>query len=361
MKRISAVVFPDIVPAPQVLIPLVPVFQPVVYCQAVENDDSVKALGSLCEEMSRLSFLLLHAPAPLNENRDRFLHLVRDLRQRKDEYAAQLSHVSLAGISSGSQESNEQQSAILSSLMSDHENGAKKNETKEKLLWQARLVLKLGEQYDADQQKIAEDIQNLQSKEHNLFADLVQDANSPFSLTGKLTSLRTDSARMKHLKLKAWARLFAFGANPLAETRIFITHDQDAMDRLCEEHERISGSRPEEFCRLLLPAVCPDEGRFLEQVQGIVHKEAAQLESLADLFMSPSYVSGSPGHSYNDIIDAYFPSQDHGRCQLFLYSFPGVRARQLFLDSFGHDDDNLQADMPDAAQQNIVIGLLSDL
>ncbi len=102
MKRKSAVIFPDTVPAAQVLIPLVLVFEPVVYCQPVENDDSRETLSTLCEAMVERLHCSLHAPAPLGENRDRFLNLVRDIRERRDDYTAQLAHVSLASISTGS-------------------------------------------------------------------------------------------------------------------------------------------------------------------------------------------------------------------------------------------------------------------
>jgi hypothetical protein len=367
MKRKSVVIFPDTIPAAQVFIPLVLVFGPVVYCQPVENDDPEDITNTLWGKMVEQSFCGLHAPAPLFENRARFLHLVRDLHQRRDDYAAQLTHVSLASIPTGSRPGTESRTSILSSLLSGHGIDSSKDEQRENLLWQARLLLKLGEQYDADQQKIAEDLDNFNISEQDLFSGIANESSSPFSLTGKLTSLVSNTDGMQRLRLKAWARLFAFGSNPLEGSRFFVSTNPDAVDRLGEEYERISGSRPSSFTTVLLPVRYPDENRYLEQLHQFLQDEATIVVTLLALLKNPSTASeeqykmfSEEGGEWSILLDRYFPEQECGRCQLVLYDFSNVQIKQLFLDSFGHDEDSLQADLAEETPQDFVVGLLTD-
>ena len=367
MKRKSVVVFPDTIPAAQVLIPLVLVFGQVVYCQPVENDDSEDITNTLCGEMVEQSLCDLHAPAPLLENRARFLHLVRDLHQRRDDYAAQLTHVSLASIPTGSRPGAESRTSILSNLLSGHGIDSSRDEKRENLLWQARLLLKLGEQHDADQQKIAEDLDNIHKSEQNLFARVSSQSGSPFSLTGKLTSLVSDTSGMQKLRLKAWARLFAFGSNSLEGSRFFVSTNPDAVDRLGEEYERISGILPSMLTTVLLPARYPDEKRYLEQLYQFLQDEATIVVTMLALLDNPSTASekhlkmfSEEGGEWSNLLDRYFPEQACGRCQLVLYDFSNVQIKQLFLDSFGHDEESLQADLAEETPQDFVVGLLAD-
>ncbi len=367
MKRKSAVIFPGTVPATQVLIPLVLVFEPVVYYQPVENDDSRETLSTLCEAMVERSSCSLHAPAPLGDNRDRFLQLVRDIRERRDDYTAQLAHVSLASISTGSRPSTESKSSILSSLLSGHGIESAGQEQKEKLLWQARLILKMAEQHDVEQQKINEDMQNIRAREQNLFAGLSHENGSPFSLTGKMTSLVSDTDSMQRFRLKAWARIFAFGLSPLVDSRFFVSENPDAVDRLVEEYERNFSSCPASFLTIPLPVRYPDENRFLEQLQQFQQDEAIILAHLFALLEDPSIAAQEHhrmfsvhGSEWSALIDQYFPEQDCGRCHLGLYYLPKVKVRQLFLDSFGHDEDDLRAAIAEETTQDVVIGLLAE-
>lgn len=366
MKKKSVVVFPDSVPAARVLIPLVLVFEPVVYCQPVENDDSRETLSALCREMVERTHCRLLAPAPLGINRERFLRLVRDIRERRDDYTAQLGHVSLASISTGGKPGAESRSSILSSLLSGHGIDSAGREQREQLLWQARLIMKLAEQFEADQLKIVEEMDAIRAREQNLFAGLRQEDGSPFSLTGKLTSLVSNTGNMQRFRLKAWARLCAFGPSSSAGERFFVTTDPDAVDRLGEECERRSGSRPAPFLTMLLPAGYPDESRFLEQLHQFQKDVATARVSLDALLENPSIASetllgmfSGQESEWNTLVDRYFPEQECGRCSLVLTPFSSIQVRRLFLDSFGHDDVALRADLAEETGRDIVIGLLS--
>ncbi len=229
---------------------------------------------------------------------------------------------------------------------------------KQKLLWQARLVLKLGEQFDADQRKVEEDMLRIHRREQQMFSGLSSGGDNLFSLTGKLSSPVPDADRMQRHRLKAWARLFAFGADTFKE-RVFVTAERDAVDRLCEEYERGSGTRPRPFLELLLPAGSAENVGFPEQLQQFLGAEEV-VHRFSFLPGDPSAVQEEQLAGWNSAIDRYFPRPDYGRCQLALYGFSGVRVKRLFLDSFGHDEDELEGDMAREEQQDIVIGLLTE-
>lgn len=358
MKTTSAVIFPDTVPATQLLTSLVLVFEPVVYCQAVENDDSGKPLDAICQEMLDLSYCNLHIPAPLEEDRERFLHLVRGLKNNRDDYAAQLTHVSLAGISSGSQPGTESQSSILSSLLAGHGIKSSNQELKDKLLWQARLVLKLGEQYDVEQQKVDEEMRTIHEREQKMFSG-VSSGESMFHLTEKLATPVADTNRMQRLRLKAWSRMFCFGPNTLVDPKVFVTADPDAVDRLLEEYERSAGSRPDAFVSLQLPAY-PIDDNYFEKLQQFKQDKASLLGSLSDLLEATSSFTKEELDAWNTTLEKYFPSSEYGRCRLTLYQLTGIMVKKLFLDSFGHDEENLESEVADETHQDIVLGLLAE-
>lgn len=359
MKSISAVIFPDTVPSAQVLIPLVLVFDPVVYCQPVENDNPCEPFDAFSKKMVANGLCSFHVPAPLEENRERFLHLVNDLHQRRDDYAAQLTHVSLAGLSSGSQPGSESRSSILSRLLSRHGIEEPGREERDKLLWQARLILKLGEQYDADHRNLTDSMQQIHQREQKLFSGLSNETESVFSLTGKLSAPTYAADKMQRLRMKAWARLFSFASSPTPGHH-FVTTDPDAVDRLCEQYERIVGKRPEPMLTLPLPASVADPERYLERQQHFSEEEHDLMKELQDALADNSILPGLIQH-WEDAVAKTFPRQEYGRSQLVLYSFSAVRKRQLFLDSFGYDENELETALGEEPRQDVLVGLLREL
>lgn len=356
MKNIAAVIFPDTEPREQMLVPLVPVFARVVYCQPVENDDTGDSLDPFLNSLVDRKFCDFHVPAPLGKDRDRFLRLVKDIQNRRDDYAAQLTHLSLAGISSGSHGSNETKTSILGDLLSRHGIENENQEMVEKVLWQARLILKLGEQFDAEQAKMAAEMSKIQQQEKELFADMVREEGSPFTLTGKLTSLAPDAQRMQNLKRKAWARLFSFGSDPLSNN-CFISADSDAVDLLCEEYEKQTGISTDPIAEVALPA---KQGRddYLDKLSRFQADHSDLLISIQEQIGEFSSLSNAQITDWNTALADFFPAAVHDRCRLSLYRFSGVRIRQLLLDSFGHDEDEFKLKLMQDDPRDIMIGFL---
>ena len=95
--------------------------------------------------------------------------------------------------------------------------------------------------------------------------------------------------------------------------------------------------------------------------------EATIVAALSALLDNPATVSeehhrlfAQQQGEWSALLDRYFPEQECGRCRLVLSAFSRVQIKRLFLDSFGHDDEYLQADLDEEVEQDFVIGLLAD-
>lgn len=362
MKKYPAVLFPETVPVQQVLVSLVPVFQPLVYCQPVEIGEHVEEKSKPpCQEFLNHSLYQRVFPAPLGPDRERFSRLLSDLRTRGDDYAAQLASVSLASLGDVGARAPETKSSILSTLLKGHGIQNDKPDKKAMILWQARLILKLGEFYDEDQQQLNREMEEIKAREQGLIAELRKESEHSFSFTEKLFAASAGDEGLQRLRLKAWARIYALGEAAPDNCHVFITRNSDAIDRLAEEYEREHGKRPEEIMSLLLPAGATSESTAVTQLERMSGEGGEFLE-----LFNGQLQGSSPGNDlwqgieeWQDILEQFFPAASCGRKELKLYSFKQVAPGRLFLDSFGFDEDKELTESVEKTKSDIVIGVLS--
>lgn len=363
MKRHSAVIFPDTVPDEQILFPLVTVFHSLVYFQPVENDrqDDSKELfdeNDLCSNR----FCKKVFPAPLDDDKERFLRLLSELRYRGDDYAAQLSHLSLASMGTKAGKDMETKGSILSSLLAGHGIKNDRPDKKAMILWQARLILKLGEFFDEDQKMLSDEIEKISQREKGLISELRKESEYSFSFTEKLFSSSSQGDGLQRLRLKAWARLFALGTCK-DEPHVFVTTDKDAFDRLVEENEKAGLIDAAETMSVLLPAKTPATSKNTELLQDFAQTAGGlidQFNEILDGNTTADNTFGSDGE-WNRLLEQYFPKQSCGRCELIIYPVKQVSAPDLFLETFGLDDDMDQAGFIAEKKANGCICLLADL
>lgn len=364
MIRHSAILFPDTVPNEPALFPLVQVFQPVVYCQPVENDPAVMEKKSLMlDEFLSHSLCRRVFPAPLGPDRDRFLRLISDLHHRGDDYAAQLASVSLASIGTAGAADAESKGAILTSLLKRHGIGRTGSDKKSMILWQSRLILKLGELYDDSQLALRTEMERIREREKDLIAELRRESEHSYSLTEKLYSGSVEDEDQRLLRLKAWARIFALGKDSPEGCRIFVSLDQDAFDRLAEEYELLKGENPKKTMSLRLPASPVGEDMTaLEQVRKFSEGVHEYLEQIGRMVQGRGPVPEPAGENgaWGQFLEQSYPAAACGRRELALYRFEQISAPRFFLDAFGNDDDIRlleEGSLEDLA--DIFIGVLS--
>ncbi len=359
MNHLVAYIFPNTLPNEAILFPLVQVFGTVVYCQPIENDPIMEETSSFIKDLLDTKRLKLLFPAPLGDHRNRFLSLVADLHNRRDDYAAQLSGLALAGLGAA-KGTIESKHSIMDQLLK--KNDIEDNSKDEMLLWQARLVLKLGELYDAEQVGLTDKLHKLAARQNDLFSELREETSNPFSLTDSLNVASGHPDGMIRHRLKAWARLFCLGNEPLPQQDFFVTTSADALDTLQSIYEHTTGQEAQPLMRLTLPAaksplkVPMDQTPLLSLATEETGKVQLFLSNLAQKKNIEENWSDDFHNSWENLLDTSYPVAGYGRCQLSLYSFEDISSSQLFMESFAKTDNLIEAKA--ATRNNILVALL---
>lgn len=302
-------IFPDTRPKDEMLFPLVQLFAEAVYIVPVENDLSAPdELPPLARELLAHGLLRLHCPAPLGADRMRFLSLINELRQRPGEYAA---------LSLQREDTPESKHAIINALRRGQDVERDRDRQRKEQLWQVRLVLKLGDIIEQQEEEISENLRRIARRENDLLKNLREQDDPPIAHQ-ELPALEHIASSRTQLRLQAWRTLAALGSEPPV-SGVFVTADRDAFDLLTEEH----GLAPQPDCVLLLPAfmvggdLLAQRNRFSEAAAGLT----------AELCKHPA---GWAAKEWNILLDEYYPADMHGRCRLSLHSLPKIVLQELF-------------------------------
>ncbi|MCI5166176.1 MAG: hypothetical protein D3903_08775, partial [Candidatus Electrothrix sp. GM3_4] len=183
-----AYIFPNILPENGLVFPLAQLFDQIVFLRPVEDDlpeidtpflpDSEK----IADQQGSGGCINYSCPARLAGDRERFLILLQDIRLRPEDYAGHLGNLS-AGLGNMVRP-NEQELSIMDTLLHQtgiqarpRDNTPEPGKEQEKnasavLLWQARLLLKLGESLDRNQAEIRRDLDRMTRQQDELFREL---------------------------------------------------------------------------------------------------------------------------------------------------------------------------------------------
>lgn len=363
MNTETVCIFPDIVPRAEILFPLVQVFGPIVYLRPVEDDNpSFDDLSAMCKELVASQHISYTCPAPLGKHRDRFLALIHDLQNRRDDYAGQLSQLSLAGL--GKKKSDETKTSIIGALLKQSGLDDPKEEQRSMILWQARLLLKLGEFYDREQKDLQKNLRRIAALEQGILVQLRKAHEQPFSLTKSLSSGGESSDGQQRLRLKAWSRLFGQSKEEIPFST-FVTANRDAVELLLEQYAGDTSSQVSPLLTLELPGGSETEN-FSQQVTAFQNDAEDLFQILNQLLASPDEAEANqkkmlegPESNWTKLINTHYPESSDSRCTLTLYRLKGVTAKSLFLESFGRDEDDLHV-LNDGKVTTLHIGLLEE-
>jgi hypothetical protein len=263
MKTLETLYFPDTAILSLRQLPLLLLFPTVHIVSSVEDDPQNQ------DAFMADSFCQYHTPYPLGEDRQRFLYLINDIQNRKDDYAAQLSHITLASMSEKQNTGESSKHQIVSSLLGRPQaaNQDENNDRKD-LLWQARLVLKIAEILDREEEEVARSLAFLDESETELFdrlkgedddeQDIAELYDDLKNVRAKLDSPRIDSVKKR---LKAWFRFVEDAQLP--DCPIWSTTRRETTDILFDNHEIEHGEQPLHLASLELPAVIDQTGKNL--------------------------------------------------------------------------------------------------
>jgi len=296
--------------------------------QPVEPEEGADAGAGSADLFINHGFCQVHTPRPLGPDRKRFLRLIDDIRERKDDYAAQLSSLTMAAMTAPRQQDDDSPQAILSSLLGkpDRKPDREKEDPKQDL-WQARLVLKIGEILDREEEEIARDLLALDEDEHSLFTrlhgeDLVaadEDDNPLADLIDIKAWVRQPATGTIRNRFRAWEQLFLSGDLPT--WRIWATHWPDAADIVLEAHERRRGKATAAGV-LSLPATV---GLTLDEAFAAVAAFREEHATLAGELLAtlPAPLPAALVERWQAALEQHFPAGQFGRTAVAIHHLPG--------------------------------------
>jgi hypothetical protein len=327
--------------------PIFLLFQKIHLIKPVEERPAGPA-GQSADSFIKSGFCQVHTPCPLGGSRDRFLHLVKDIRNRKDDYAAQLSSLILAEQSRPAASDEDSEQAIISSLFTPDDRKTKSLQAeKEGKLWQARLVLAIGEILDQEEEEIARDLAILEDDQAGLFKQLHGDIEEldddsplaePHQLESKLGAANSGNIRKR---FNAWKTLFLEGDVPACE--IFLTTSRDGGDLLLEAYEKRTDRPALSAAILELPGLIGWNGSeavqsvrtFSEKNQELLSRLRACLTDLSHQEPPPAgkTITGNAmaqlAGEWNARLETDFPANQFGRIPVTCYLFPGLSCSAL--------------------------------
>lgn len=295
---------------------------------ANKNEGSEESFiyGDFCQE---------HTLHPLGEDKDRFLYLINDIKNRKDDYAAQLGHLTLASFSHDTKKGEDTKHQIMSTLLGRP--GAEANKEKDleqDRIWHARLVLKIAEILDKEQEDVAKAFMMLEDSETGLFDKLKggnedDEADSLYNDLLKLKSkIDTPSSGSVRNRLKAWFRFI--GDEKLPECPVWVTSREEVAAVFIENHNRLHDRLPNCIAEISMPV----------HIGGSTEKDFNKFEdfcrsgkAVKEVF-STMLVTGVPQDrptdkvqqkvtDWNSLLESFYPEPQYGRSILKLYQFSG--------------------------------------
>lgn len=271
-----------------------------------------------------------HTPCPLGDQRERFEHLVRDIRERKDDYATQLSNLTVASFSAKKKSVDDSSRSIVSSLLGTPETKEDEEDIRNTELWQSRLILKIGEQLDREEEEVAVRMALLDDDEQGLFKTLQGELDEEEeTLFGELLNLKSrlnkPSATSVTTRLRAWSRIYREHTAPLP--KICLTHMEDAADPLLEEYEEKMHLPPSEILHLLLPGnIGWDTKTALSRIRDFQEKEGGLLDAIASFITGkdPQRERESLENEWSEALDRHFPIAETGRLNLHFHTMSTI-------------------------------------
>ncbi|HSL39728.1 MAG TPA: hypothetical protein VK857_05095 [Desulforhopalus sp.] len=291
------------------------------------------------------TFCQVHTPCPLDDDLARFLHLVDQIANHGKEYPAQLTALTLAGFSAARDSGENSSREIIRALRpgaAQHDEGAYLAAEQREKLWQARLVLVIGEMLDRQEQEIVHHLEILSAEETGMLREL--QGEEEFSEAAELFTLQqapqTAQLQLTHSgniarRFAAWQRLYREA--DLQDRSLLLTASPDTADLLTIAYEKLSGRQPLTIAALPLPESIGDSeaeayraaSQFTEENLDLLSGLNSLLSGLADHGEAQPEILAQQLAAWQKQIDSAFPEEQFGRRQLRILLFAGVSCPTL--------------------------------
>jgi hypothetical protein len=348
MNSLDSLYFPETTIYSVRQYPLFLLFSPLHILRIAEDTLNIHADGNQATDtFIQAGLCREHIPAPLGDDLDRFVHLLQDIKSRKDNYASQLSGLTLAAMSGLPDHLEDSEQQILASILGrDRSQQKKSGQNRKESLWQARLVLALGELLEREEEEIALQLASLQTEEAELFQELMGDEDPPLgdSLTKDLSLIRQNMnpphpGNMEK-RLRCWKELYSEDNIPSCD--LLMATGKDFMELLFESYEKQKNNTAIHLGQVSLPALVHTE---TGEAVKIIHdfrefalkpladfsrlitrlQETDRLEKMIDF--DSVFSEFTP--KWEKSLESRFPAEEFGRIPVAIYSFANTSIPEL--------------------------------
>ena len=246
MTHLTALRFPDTLVTTASVSQELFFFDRIDFYQSTESES-----GDNPDPLADLKLCFGYPPAPLGDDLERFRMLLSELKGNEGEfYSGVLSSLTLDYLGN---RDGEKTWELISSLQRQGKTGKdKKARNREEILWQARLLLKLAEIIQCEEEAMEISMASVADQEKELFRQLkegdINDQDDP--LTVKPAAGTRPSGRTGPL-LKAWGQLFLADRQPHG---ILTTKNTEAALTILDVEESLAGQAPKRVVKLILPS-----------------------------------------------------------------------------------------------------------
>jgi len=296
----------------------------------------------------------VHTPSLLGKDRERFIGLLSEIRNRKDGFAEQLSSLTLAHLSQEKGSGDHNSQAILSTLLGGQvpADPESEEENQKAALWQARLVLALAEILDKEEAELASTLSDIDDSELALFQDLKGEEeggdgnkeDDPFAELARIkANLNQPRPGTVKRRCQAWKTLYTSGETT-DNFWFWMTNQEEAAELFINEYEEKAGRNAVPLLLLDLPEqMYMREKDALKSIKDFQEKAATVrhdiIEKLTDI-VSKDHLNvvdpvallpdaGLLARDWNDLIEYCFPVERFGRKKLDLQFLANISLDQL--------------------------------
>ena len=245
MAHLTALCFPETVPTFEAAAPLLLLLDGLVHYRPTESESESAPL------FPETSLLQSYAPAPLGDDLDLFLRMVKDMRTHAGEYASNfLSSLAPSLVESYKEESVQQLIGALTKGGTQPLDAPKRDEG----FWRTRMLLQLAEEMRHDESEIANHLAKIGDMQQQMMQSLRDEDANELPALPTMPSTPPRLPIRDDLLCRAWCRLFLADHNEQRPT-LAATANSEAAELLIDTYTKQSGREPITITNLPLPTL----------------------------------------------------------------------------------------------------------
>lgn len=338
--------------------PLLLFFTPLHFLQVMEADpdSAVNPEAVLCLERG---FCKPHIPAPLYDKRAQFLRLIREIREQNQNVGGRLREIITAPTpDQAGEKAPDSRRRIVSSLLQEY--GVQlASAGKDLQLWQARLILVIGEILDSKEETLREQLFIFSEDEIATFRSLQErDDEKGDDIFSELDNIQAEleKSRLGNIikRFEAWLRLMQNRAIP--PVKVWLASTRGSADQILNRYTSTSHTQAVPLLKLALPAHMTARGHYLlEEIEKFQQATVSIHRGLVDDFerimTTVPYVRDMQesllpygtdwAEQWEDALDEFFPASTEGRVDITFYLLPDQPVTRLLslheLPGISHD------------------------